>query len=205
MFNIIIPKIKFEIEKWKLNKNYNIYVSNLGNFKDRCKDSIRLKINKDGYLMVPICNNKKGIIKYIPAHRVVMETWCPKADMWKAKLTVDHIDHNKRNNSYKNLEWVSRKENLERANNDFLFLDDKDKIIQSLKDKIRNLENEVNNTNKITIINMKSFNNWDEVITFLINKKKINNNNFIKENIIKRVQEASRKCTKYCNYSWKIN
>lgn len=66
MFNIIIPKIKFEIEKWKLNKNYNIYVSDLGNFKDKFKDDIKLKVNKSGYLMVPICNNKKVSLNIFP-------------------------------------------------------------------------------------------------------------------------------------------
>ena len=33
-------------------------------------------------------------------------------------MTVDHLDHNKRNNKLSNLEWVTQKENLERANND---------------------------------------------------------------------------------------
>ena len=202
MFNIILPKIKFKIEKWKLNKNYNIYVSDLGNFKDKFKDDIKLKVDRSGYLMVPVCNNKRGIIKYIPAHRIVMETWCPRADMWKAKLTVDHLDHNKRNNTYRNLEWVTKEENLRRASIDFLF-DDKDKIIQSLQDKIKNLEN--NTKTKITIIGIKNFENWDEVIEFLIQRGKINDKNYKKENIIKRIQKASKNHTSYCNYNWKIN
>lgn len=37
------------------------------------------------------------------------------------QLTVDHLDHNKRNNSVDNLEWVTRAENMRRAraNNGF--------------------------------------------------------------------------------------
>lgn len=35
-------------------------------------------------------------------------------------LTVDHLDHNKRNNSVSNLEWVTKEENLHRAQIDHL-------------------------------------------------------------------------------------
>ena len=84
-------------KKW--NKNYKLYVSNFVNFKDATGEIIKPKIeSKGGYLVIPVCNNKEGIVKYIFCHRIVMETWCPKAEMWKEKLTVDHLDHNKRNN-----------------------------------------------------------------------------------------------------------
>ena len=111
----MLPKIHIEVEKWKFNKNYNLYVSNMGNFKDKSKEDIKLMVEKGGYLQVPVCNNKQGKIKYLQAHRVVMETWCPKQNMWKDKLTVDHLDNNKRNNKDKNLEWVTQQENLKRA------------------------------------------------------------------------------------------
>ena len=35
-------------------------------------------------------------------------------------MTVDHLDHNKRNNDIRNLEWVTEKENRERATRDQL-------------------------------------------------------------------------------------
>jgi hypothetical protein len=46
-----------------------------------------------------------------------MLTWKPidNAD----EMTVDHLDHNKRNNMLRNLEWVTREENLKRAKEDF--------------------------------------------------------------------------------------
>lgn len=201
MYMIILPKIKIEIERWKFNDKYNIYVSNLGNFKTKQKEDIQLKIDKSGYLVIPICNNKKGIIRYIFAHRVVMETWRPRADMWKKKLTVDHLDHNKRNNAYKNLEWVTELENKRRANEDFLF-DDKDKIIQSLQDKIKELLRD----KKIIILDTGMvFYNWDDVIKFLIKQKKITRKDFIKENVIKRIRKASRNQTAYCHYKWKVD
>jgi hypothetical protein len=52
------------------------------------------------------------------AHRVVMLTWRPTANA--ENLTVDHLDHNKRNNSLDNLEWVSEEENLRRAKADLI-------------------------------------------------------------------------------------
>jgi hypothetical protein len=47
-----------------------------------------------------------------------MLTWRPTDDA--ENLTVDHLDHNKRNNSVDNLEWVTQEENLRRASVDLL-------------------------------------------------------------------------------------
>lgn len=47
-----------------------------------------------------------------------METWRPISNF--EEMTVDHLDHNKRNNDIRNLEWVTEKENHERAANDRL-------------------------------------------------------------------------------------
>jgi hypothetical protein len=52
------------------------------------------------------------------AHRLVMLTWRPTPDA--ENLTVDHLDHNKRNNALSNLEWVSYEENQERAKDDLV-------------------------------------------------------------------------------------
>ena len=105
MFNII-----FKIERWKFNKDYGVYVSTEGHFKDRQKRLIPVKIGNGGY-----CNIKteRG---YVLAHRLVMFTWRPIPNA--EKLTVDHLNHNKRDNSLTNLEWVSKAENLKRAKRD---------------------------------------------------------------------------------------
>lgn len=42
-------------------------------------------------------------------HRLVALVYCDKPD---GATDVDHIDHNKTNNNYKNLRWVSHKENI---------------------------------------------------------------------------------------------
>ena len=51
-------------------------------------------------------------------YRLVMETWCPIPN--SEKMTVDHLDHNKRNNDIRNLEWITEKENHKRAVDDLL-------------------------------------------------------------------------------------
>lgn len=208
MFKFILPKIHIEIEKWKFNKRYNIYVSNLGNFKDKTKENIKLMVQKGGYLMVPLCNNKKGIVKYVAAHRIVMETWCPKANMWEDKLTVDHLDHNKRNNKTKNLEWVSKEENQQRAQNDFV-IDDKDSLIQALKDKVKSLEdkleNKINNEEiKITMIGLKDFDSWASLKKWMIANINPNLQNMKIENLKKSIVKAAKDKTKYMGYNWKV-
>jgi hypothetical protein len=47
-----------------------------------------------------------------------MLTWRPTANA--ENLTIDHLDHNKRNNALTNLEWVTREENVRRAEADYI-------------------------------------------------------------------------------------
>ena len=109
---MIFPQLILKIERWKFNKDYGVYVSTLGHFKDRHKRLLPIKVNQHGYCAV---NTERG---QIFAHRLVMFTWrpIPNAEI----LTVDHLNHNKRDNSLENLEWVTREENVRRAENDFI-------------------------------------------------------------------------------------
>ncbi len=99
MFNIHLT-----FEKWKYNKEYNVYVSTLGNVRDSRKVTIRPKVTNTGYMSINVG------IKTIYLHRLVMETF-----KGHSNLTIDHIDSNKRNNSLKNLEYVTQEVNLQRA------------------------------------------------------------------------------------------
>lgn len=112
MFNFILPRFIFRVEKWKWNKEYRIYVSNMGHFMDEHKKIIPVKINQSGYVVI---RTPYGLEQ---GHRLVMKTWRPTAAM--DKLTVDHLDHNKRNNAVENLEWVTRAENMKRARADYI-------------------------------------------------------------------------------------
>ena len=111
---MILPTLHLKIERWKFNKEYGVYVSTLGNFKDRHKRRLPIVIRSDGYCAVKV----EGTYSYKSAHRLVMLTWCPIPNA--EKMTVDHKNHNKRDNSLANLEWITRAENLRRAREDFV-------------------------------------------------------------------------------------
>ena len=104
---MIFPKLNLNLERWKFNKEYGVYVSTLGNLKDRRKRVIPLKIDKKGYCVI------RTEVGYVSVHRLVMKTWKPAPNM--ENLTIDHLNHNKRDNRLDNLEWVTRQINLERA------------------------------------------------------------------------------------------
>ena len=112
MFKFIAPKFIVKVEKWKWNKEFRLYVSNTGKFRDEHKQPIPIKLNQNGYIVIKTRNG------YQTAHRLVMKTWMPTEDM--DNLTVDHLDHNKRNNCVDNLEWVTDSENKRRAREDHL-------------------------------------------------------------------------------------
>ena len=108
----MLPKIIFSLETWKFNKEFGVWVSSLGHFKDRRKRNLSYRINQSGYCVVQTESGKKL------AHRLVLLTFRPIPNA--EDLTVDHLNHNKRDNSLNNLEWVTRETNLERAKRDRL-------------------------------------------------------------------------------------
>lgn len=112
MMKFIMPTFLFNIEKWKWNSEYRVFVSNMGHFKDEYKKDIPTKIDCGGYCKI------RTYLGYKAAHRLVLLTWKPIADA--ETLTVDHLDHNKRNNTVSNLEWVTYEENQIRAAKDQL-------------------------------------------------------------------------------------
>lgn len=111
----MFPTIKLNIERWKYNPTFELYVSNMGHIRNKSKADIAPKIMENGYMVVFVHGSING---YMLLHRVVMLTWKPTPEA--EKLTVDHKDHNKRNNALSNLEWVSQEENLRRAHADYV-------------------------------------------------------------------------------------
>lgn len=128
MFKIILPTLNCKIERWKWNKEYRIYISTLGHAKNEYKQNLPIRISKGGY-----CNVKTAC-GYKSVHRLVLLTFKPIPNA--EDLTVDHLNHNKRDNSINNLEWVSKKENLERASRDFI---KKIKIISNIDDEVEKI------------------------------------------------------------------
>lgn len=106
--------------EWKPIKDYEeLYmVSNTGlvkrirfingkyNFKK--ERLLKLIINKDGYMFVRLCKN--GKTKNMRIHKLVANAF-----LGESNLQVDHIDGNKQNNNLNNLEYVTPKENTQRA------------------------------------------------------------------------------------------
>ncbi len=92
---------------WKqLKENNNYYISNLGNFKSNNK-TLKLNKNARGYLYCNISTN--GKVTKVKIHILVAKYF---VENLQNKETVNHIDGNKLNNDYSNLEWLTRKKNI---------------------------------------------------------------------------------------------
>jgi len=99
-------------------------VSNYGNIKSctrivESKNGIikiikgiprKLNIDRNGYIKVTLCLN--SIYKTFYVHRLVADVFVENKNRLKF---VNHIDCNKQNNYYKNLEWVTFQENMDHA------------------------------------------------------------------------------------------
>jgi len=110
--HFIMPRFFVNCERWKWNDDLRIYVSTHGHFKDEHKRNKACKV-KDNYFWINIDG------KWLPAHRVVLLTWRPLPNDGEP-MTVDHLNSITRDNRLCNLEWVTREENLRRANNNVL-------------------------------------------------------------------------------------
>ena len=111
------------MEEWKPIKNYEgVYeISNLGRVRsvertivrsDGVKTTIKSKMkalsnDKDGYVVVSL--SKNGRDKKAHVHRLVAEEF---VDGQFEGAEVNHIDCDRSNNKYNNLEWVTHKENV---------------------------------------------------------------------------------------------
>ena len=89
----------------------------MGRVKNRSKELVPPNVCKNGYMAIYI----PYLHKLVLLHRLVMLTWQPRTDA--EFLTVDHIDHNLRNNNIYNLEWVTKEENKRRAERDYVDID----------------------------------------------------------------------------------
>ena len=177
LFNLII-----NFEKYKWNKDYGVYVSNLGHFKDRYKRLLPVKINLGGYLVI---KTEKG---YISAHRLVMYTWRPIPNA--ENMTVDHLNHNKRDNSLKNLEWVDRSENQRRACEDIVNIFENPFDIENTFSKNNIKKYRILDKDKNTLRKNLSL---EETYNYLYNYSNSHLNNFKdRNNIIKKINSISK-------------
>ena len=76
------------------------------------KNHLKLTTDQSGYKMVSLMKTGGGTT-YLPFHRLKMMAFRPVVNM--ENLQVNHIDGDKSNNDFSNLEWVTPKENIHHA------------------------------------------------------------------------------------------
>ena len=139
------PSIKLDIERWRFNEQAQLYVSNKGRVRRKNGTLIEFKVRRDnGYISV--YTKESG---FWSVHQLVAQTWIPNSD--PTKNTVDHLDHNKRNNRVENLEWCTVTENRARAERDLCYDPDE-------ADRLINKYNHENNLLKKEVAKLKSEN-----------------------------------------------
>ena len=98
------------IKEWKEYSYGGITyrVSNTGEIVGPRGRQLKTRINEDGYEEVSLgmTDVRNGRVK---VHRVVATLFVPNPFN---KEEVNHIDFNRSNNDYRNLEWVTHKENI---------------------------------------------------------------------------------------------
>ena len=191
----ILPKIFLGIERWKWNKEYRVYVSNMGHFKDEYKEDLPFKTTNSGYL------NVKTRCGYKLAHRLVMLTWRPIPGA--EDLTVDHLDHNKRNNALTNLEWVTREENLRRADEDHLDDEVAESPVPTVQVTVKKKKKKRNEIERGTIQHFKTpadAANWAMTLPELANNETVK-----VETVKKNVRRAAKNKTSYLGFTWEID
>lgn len=128
-------------ERWKYNPDYDMYVSSLGHFKNKNKEDI-YPAPQHNYLVFLING------KVVGAHIIVLKTFKPIND--GNTYTVDHIDHNTRNNQLSNLRWMSFLDNSrDRAVQKFVEDAKKAGVREFLQDAKANNDNDAFSNNQI--------------------------------------------------------
>lgn len=97
---------KFSVSNYGRVKSNQRYVSNHTGVIDKKDHILKQQKNKKGYLIVTILDGSKK--KTMSVHRLVANAFIPNPDN---KPQVNHIDCDKTNNYFGNLEWCTNSEN----------------------------------------------------------------------------------------------
>lgn len=83
-------------------------VHRIGNRTYTCSP-LKPYVDRQGYVEY-VLTDKTGAKKHVLIHRIVATLFMPNSV--KARTQVNHIDGNKQNNDYRNLEWMTPSENI---------------------------------------------------------------------------------------------
>lgn len=100
------------MKKIKTIKGFEQYaISESGEiFNRKTNRQLKLQKNSAGYQVIILRNNNKGYTKNV--HRLVYENFIGELNK---DLEINHIDGNKKNNHYSNLEQITHQENCIKA------------------------------------------------------------------------------------------
>ena len=93
-------------------KEYHVFITKSGRVFNTMGDEYRVNTDRQGYVHFP----HKGKAVYV--HRVIAQYFVPQPCLPLPKgdkIIVNHIDGNKKNNNYENLEWVTYSQNTRHA------------------------------------------------------------------------------------------
>jgi hypothetical protein len=88
----------------------NYKINEYGNIINCLTDKQRKYMICDGYITVRLTDKNKNIKNFI-VHRLIGYLFVKKPQNYEKNFVINHIDNNRLNNYYKNLEWCSSKEN----------------------------------------------------------------------------------------------
>jgi hypothetical protein len=134
----------FKPLKFMNNINFSNYVINEDGVIMNKKNKI-LKSHINGGYYIIILKSDDNIKYNIRIHRLVAYTFIDKPNDFIDTMVVNHIDENKLNNNYKNLEWCTSAENTQKY------------FKNKMKDK-DNQKNEAKNKKKFCQIDIKTNN-----------------------------------------------
>lgn len=182
--NKIIENNKFKQIGIINDHDYSNYLINEdGDIKNKYNKLLKQHTN-DGYKHIILISKDKHFQTF-RIHRLVAYTFLNKPDNFTDKLVVNHIDGNKLNNNYKNLEWCSSADNTKK------YFENKNKTNDIIK-KSNKLIVQID-INTGIIIN--KFNSYKEACDFLkLPKSNASNISYCCKGYRQTV----------CGYKWKI-
>lgn len=106
-------KVKYAISTYPGIKPNSYIICSDGSLYSLLRNRFNsLRLDKDGYYQVKVVTDRPdGKRRQIPIHRIVAWEYCDGYDKSIGRDVVNHIDSDRTNNDYKNLEWVTPKEN----------------------------------------------------------------------------------------------